>query len=227
MKRPATICVFAKPPLPGTAKTRLAASIGEGPAAELAAAFLEDTWSAVGRLEWAQPVLAVTDEAAFRFWPADVPRWPQGGGDLGLRLERVLGRALERGHPALAVGADTPGLPTRLLEQARAALERADAVLGPAEDGGFYLLGMRVCPAGALAELPWSEPRTFSATLVRLRELGLQVAVLEPWFDVDRLEDLSRLAVLIRAGGVAASATARALVAHGFLPSAPASRSCV
>lgn len=222
-----SVCVFAKAPRAGAVKTRLAASIGGAAAAELAAAFLEDTWRLVGQLEWATAVLATCEESGSESLSSYAPRWPQGDGDLGMRLERVLRRALEDGRPAMAVGTDSPGLPRRLLEEARVQLGRVDAVLGPAEDGGFYLLGMRVCPIGALAELPWSDARTFYATLSRLQQLGLRVAVLEPWFDVDCLEDLTRLSGLIAMGSVQARATARALRAKGFLSGQPGSRSCV
>src|SRR5438067_1122711 len=83
-----------------------------------------------------------------------------------------------------------PALPGRLLESARMALRTADVAIGPAEDGGFYLLALRRCPEGLLRDLPWSSVDTLHATLKRLRVLGLRTTLLDPWFDVDRVEDL-------------------------------------
>lgn len=214
------VCVFAKPPRAGEAKTRLIPALGAEKAAAAAAAFLADTWEAVSGLPWARPVLATTrvpgaedapalGPAAAAFAGADV--WLQGEGDLGARMERILARALERSACALALGADSPGLPVERLEEARAALATHDAVLGPAEDGGYYLLGLRRCPPGLLAGLPWSASNTREATHERLVQWGFSVALLPPWFDVDLPEDLERLARLLARGEVHAPHTARAL----------------
>jgi rSAM/selenodomain-associated transferase 1 len=210
----ATLCVFAKPPRAGRVKTRLAAAIGSAQAAALARAFLEDTWSAASALPWARAVLATTGPAAVeRGGAARATAWPQGGGDLGERLERVLRRALRETPSALAIGSDTPGLPPALLSEARSALRRADAVLGPCEDGGFYLIGLRRCPPGLLRDLPWSSTDTFRRTAARLRERGLETAVISPWFDVDRPADLEWLRALVVRGELRAPRTARALEA--------------
>ncbi len=214
MRHEATVCVFAKPPRAGLVKTRLAAAVGEARAAALARAFFEDTWSAACSLPWAKAVLATTEPAAAEWVGAKrAPVWPQGSGDLGDRLERVLRRALHDVPMALAIGTDTPGLPPILFSQARSALRDADAVLGPCEDGGFYLIGLRRCPEGLLRELPWSASDTFLKTLARLRERGLTTAVIAPWFDVDRPADLACLHALIARGKLLAPATARAFEA--------------
>jgi rSAM/selenodomain-associated transferase 1 len=206
------VCVFAKPPRPGEAKTRLAATIGEVSAAELARAFLQDTFALVSSLTWARTVIATTDGTPEDLGlPGRPSIWFQGDGDLGERLERILRRALAEADVAIAIGADTPGLPERLLVEAARALANADAVLGPSEDGGFYLLGLKECPEGLLAGLPWSERTTSAATLSRLLGRGLAATTLEPWFDVDRPEDLERLRSSIDRGATHAPATARLL----------------
>lgn len=175
-----TVVVFAKPPRPGEVKTRLIPALGPEGAAELAAAFLADVTEALA------PVLVAGPEL-------------QEEGDLGARLERVLAPRL----PAIAVGTDSPGLPRRFLDEARAALDEVDAVLGPTPDGGFYLLGLRRCPPGLLAELPWSSPDTLAATLRRLAGHGLTSRLLPPFFDVDVPRDLGRLRAWLDATGAA------------------------
>jgi glycosyltransferase A (GT-A) superfamily protein (DUF2064 family) len=131
------ICIFAKPPVAGGVKTRLASALGPEIAAELARAFLDDTMAAVRALGWARVAVASTAPHE------GVETLLQGEGDLGARIERVLRAALADAPFAIAIGADAPALPRRLLEAARDVLQRADEVLGPADDGGFYLLGLR------------------------------------------------------------------------------------
>jgi rSAM/selenodomain-associated transferase 1 len=204
------LCVFAKPPRPGEVKTRLAQDVGAESAAVLARAFFADTWRAARSCTWAQAVLATTDIVA-KEWGGVAPIWPQGDGDLGDRLERVLRRALRAAPFAVAIGTDSPGLPHRLLQGVRRALTAADAVIGPCDDGGFYLLGLTRCPPGLLADLPWSAANTFARAVARLREHGLTVETLPPWFDVDRAEDLSRVQALLSRGEVEVPETERAL----------------
>ncbi|MGE0703644.1 MAG: TIGR04282 family arsenosugar biosynthesis glycosyltransferase [Vicinamibacterales bacterium] len=217
------VCVFAKPPRAGLVKTRLIASLGAPAAADLARAFFDDTWRLARSLEWADAVLATTDVAASEWQtigPAEI--WPQVGGDLGERLEEILRDALAIYPFAIAIGTDAPALPRELLDAACDALQTVDAVLGPAEDGGFYLLGVRACPSGLLAEIPWSAPDTYARTLARFRERRLRTEILPPWFDVDRSEDLNRLTSLLASAGAEAPATRRLLQQLGMLPDGPA-----
>ena len=204
------ICIFAKPAVAGQVKTRLAAALGADAAAQLARAFLEDTIDSVQALTWARAALATTAPVE-----GDLPVLLQGEGDLGSRIERVLRAALQRAPVAMAIGADAPALPSRLLESARAALQDADVAIGPAEDGGFYLLALRRCPEGLLRDVPWSSAETLRATVERLHSFGLRARILEPWFDVDRVEDLERLRALIGEGTLRAPRTALVLAALG------------
>jgi rSAM/selenodomain-associated transferase 1 len=210
------LCVFAKPPRPGEVKTRLARALGDEPAAALARAFFLDTWRSAAKCAWGRAVLATPDTEAPEWIGLGAAIWPQGGGDLGDRLDRVLRRALRSGPFALAIGTDAPGLPPPLLEAARRALETADAVIGPCDDGGFYLVGLRRCPPDLFAGIPWSAADTFEKTVARLRERGFEVEILPRWFDVDRVEDLSRLYALLSRGEIEAPETARALNAVGM-----------
>lgn len=192
-------------------KTRLALTIGASAAAQLARAFFDDVWDGVARLGNARPVLASTTTDLDSFGLSSAELWLQGEGDLGERMERVARRALDLAPWLIAVGADSPGLPLAELEAAVAALVQSDAVLGPASDGGYYLLGLRRLEPGLLAGLPWSSPETFAATRARLVQRGFSVATTNPWFDVDDAEDLARLRVELARGTVRAPKTASTL----------------
>ncbi|HEV3036630.1 MAG TPA: TIGR04282 family arsenosugar biosynthesis glycosyltransferase [Candidatus Angelobacter sp.] len=188
----AVICIFAKPPLPGKAKTRLIPELGEERAAELAEAFLQDTVDMVRNCSWASCRIAATEnfERSF-FRPEEL--WLQGEGDLGIRLEGIFRRGLQQFEMVFALGADSPGLLPGVLARARDELQRADAVLGSARDGGFYLLGMKKCPEGILDKIQWSHAQTYTETVGRLREKGWTIAVIDHWFDIDTPEDLRRV----------------------------------
>lgn len=185
----ATAClVFAKPPRPGSVKTRLAARIGHERAARLAQAMLADTWSLVSAIDGFTPVLA-TPEPEADHGLGDVAAWDQGDGDLGARVERMLARGIEVFGRAFAIGADAPHIGPATYLRALAT-PRGDAVLGRSADGGFYLLGLSWTEPGLLADLPWSKPDTAAATAARLASRGLAVHDLPPSFDVDELRDL-------------------------------------
>jgi hypothetical protein len=206
------VCVFAKPPRPGTVKTRLASVLGDEGAGALARAFLLDTWSTATRVSGVDVVLAATEVEAPEWTSLPAAEvWPQGAGTLGDRLERVLRRALQA-HPfAIAIGTDIPGLPLSRLIDGCEALRTADAVLGPADDGGFYLIGVSTCPDGLLDTVPWSASDTCARTLERLGQHHLTTTLIAPWFDVDEPADLDALRRRIRDGTIHAPETARIL----------------
>jgi len=211
VERPGCICVFAKPPEPGIAKTRLAAVAGAQGAAALAEAFLRDIWETVQSIPWARAVIASTAPFPPSALKNSPEVWLQGEGDLGARVERILRRALSESEFAIALGADSPGLTLRFLDQAREAMREADAAIGPCEDGGFYLLALRQCPAGLLDRITWSDATTFEQVVSRLRGNGLRVAVLDPWFDVDRPEDLPKLREKLASGEIQSPATKKTI----------------
>lgn len=200
------MAVFAKPPRSGRVKTRLAGALGEAAAADLQAAFLVDLLDRLVsagrtvRLLWA---LEPGEEAP----AAPVPCLVQGGGDLGARM-LAAARALAREFdPVLGLGADLPDLPLERLAEAEAALAGgADAVFGPATDGGFYLFGLgpRALREELFAGVAWGGERVLGEVLTRARDLGLTVNLLAPASDVDRPEDLEPLVgrlVAARGGG--------------------------
>lgn len=194
--------IYAKPPRPGLSKTRLAASVGPEAAARLAEAFLVDTARALGSLQGlgspqGLEIVLSTPEPEIDHGVA-LPRWDQGGGELGCRLERGFLRALGQSPAAMALGADSPGLPAGHLQRAIALLsesprQAARSVLCPTEDGGFWALGLTRCWEGLLQGLPWSTPQTAEATRQRLLTHGFEVSTGPGWWDVDTASDLERL----------------------------------
>ena len=197
------VCVFAKPPRPGRVKTRLSERLGPEKAAALAKAFLHDVWALIVREPAMAPVLATTDRDDTCDDLGAITRWEQGEGDLGQKLSRVLERALGDYPRVLAIGADAPDLPPELLRHGVRALETHDAVLAPARDGGFVLLGLRRLPEGALEGLPWSASDTFARTREQLQARGMRVAVIGSWEDVDDYGALLRLQSRIHRSGAA------------------------
>jgi rSAM/selenodomain-associated transferase 1 len=194
------VAVMAKVPAPGEVKTRLCPPLSPAQAAGLARCFLQDRVEQVAAIETAEAVVAYTpsdraDELR-RLLPPTVRLVPQTGPDLGARLDRVLTDLLAEGSPgAVAVDADSPSLPTAFLRQACAHLLEATAevVVGPCEDGGYYLIGLRTPAPELFRAMPWSTPAVLDETLARVARLGRRLALLPPWFDVDRGEDLARL----------------------------------
>jgi len=209
------LCMMAKAPVAGEVKTRLCPPLSHDHAAELAHAFIEDSWEAMQRVPDVVPALAysgdVTLFSAGVTGVAGQTSWPQVDGDLGERIAGVIKECLARADAAIVVGSDSPGLPAELISHALTALNDHDAVLGPSEDGGYYLIGCRRWIDGMLSGLPWSSSDTLAATSERLRELGLKVAHTPTWFDVDDETDLRRLARAIRADDIQAPATRRLL----------------
>lgn len=184
------ILVVAKAPVRGRVKTRLAATLGEQAALELATAFLADTVALVDRIPGARGVLATTASLA---GPPGWEVWQQGEGDLGARLERLARRGLAGARWVVLLGADSPGMPARLLEAACAAASDGRAALIPAADGGFVALALPRYPDGLLDGIPWSTATAAASTLDALHRADLDVLVVDGWFDVDEAADLDRL----------------------------------
>ncbi len=202
------LMLFAKPPIAGRSKTRLAESVGAANAALLAAAFLRDTVANLRDLPHTTLSLALTEpwsryeavDPALGAELGDLPRFDQGEGDRGARMERALRRGLEDADSAVILGADSPGLPRAHVEAALRNLQDADCVFGPALDGGYYLIGLRRCPEGCLANLPWSQSDTLQESLSRLFSLGFSPTVAPSFFDVNTRADLETFSEGVAAG---------------------------
>jgi uncharacterized protein len=196
------LAVMAKVPAPGEVKTRLCPPLTPAEAATLAECFLLDRLEQLGRMPDVDALLAFAPPerrpALHGLVPPRVRLVPQAGADLGARLDRVLTELLAEGYTgAIAVDADSPTLPTAYLRRACALLREGavDAVVGPCEDGGYYLIGLRAPAPALFTDMPWSTAAVTDETLARARRLGLRLALLPSWFDVDRGEDLARLQV--------------------------------
>lgn len=188
------VLVFLRAPERGRVKTRLAAAIGPDAALAVYRRLAEHTVAEALGAGAAVRAHVTPDGAAAEVaaWLGEGPLYlPQGEGDLGARMEQAFAGAFAAGHsPVAIVGSDLPALSAGLLRRALALLEHHDAVLGPAEDGGYYLLALREpCPA-LFRGVPWSTERVLAVTLGRLREAGLGAATLEVLRDVDEVEDL-------------------------------------
>lgn len=193
-----TLILVAKAPLPGFSKTRLAGgSLDPRSVARLADAFLRDTLRACERVSHARLVISYAPPGSEEHFRSRAPRAhlvPQREGDLGARLRAAFEAAFRlEAAPAVMIGSDTPHIGAERIERAFAALERADCALGPAPDGGYYLIGLREPRAALFEGIDWSTERVLAQTLARARSLGLSAELLDELSDIDRLEDLERL----------------------------------
>jgi rSAM/selenodomain-associated transferase 1 len=189
---------MAKQPAVGQTKTRLCPPLTLRQAAELYQALLRDTIELGASLDGTQLAIAVTPPEAVdwfrRISPPDAILLPVAGEDIGDCLNQVLDHLLASGHSqAVALNSDGPTLPIVYLEQAFAQLDGADIVLGPSEDGGYYLIGLNRSQPELFRDIEWSTERVTSQTLTRARTLELSVALLPSWYDVDTPSDLDRL----------------------------------
>ncbi len=204
---------MARYPQPGRVKTRLARVLGDRAACELHHAFVLDLAARLRTLPY---------PLTWAYWPPDAPFpslvpgfecRPQHGRDLGERLRSAIDAAYAaRPAPVLALGTDCPHLPLEAVGEAAGALGGgAEVVLGPAEDGGYYLLGVRRPIPELLFDIAWGTPVVLEQTLARAASLGLCPHLLPPSFDIDRPEDLDALRAILSRGGIELPHTAAAL----------------
>ncbi|NNE41940.1 MAG: glycosyltransferase [Marinicaulis sp.] len=186
-----TVIIFAKAPRAGAVKTRLAKGVGVGRATALFRVMAERTIAEARNGGWRTMIAIDPDHAATggSFYEAGVERIPQGHGDLGKRMDRAIKRA--PAGPVIVIGADAPGFRAQHLRAAFDRLRSADAVIGPADDGGYWLIGfarrrpMR-CYFGVVR---WSTTHALQDTLAGLPET-YRIALLEELHDVDDARDL-------------------------------------
>lgn len=186
------LILFLRAPVLGTVKSRLAAGIG--PEAALAAyTTLLDTLVHSLRSESEVELRVTPDDGAARVAPWLQPGWqvqPQGDGDLGDRLHRATSAHLTHGSAGvLVIGSDCPDVTPADLQEAREQLVTHDVVLGPALDGGYWLIGLRRPAPTLFAAMPWGTGSVLGETLRRLGEAGLTHHLLRPLADIDTASD--------------------------------------
>lgn len=194
--------VFAKAPVPGRVKTRLARDIGREAAAAV--------YRRVGRQVVAAAAASGYPTTVWYAPPAGRPAvegWlaelgplafrPQTAGSLGTRLAHAFGRSFAAGNAAVVIiGTDAPGVDRHILAGAFRALRTYDLVLGPSLDGGYYLIGLAAPQPGLFRAIPWSTGKVLRATQTRALALGLSIRLLQPLRDVDRARDARALGLL-------------------------------
>ncbi|WP_044231982.1 TIGR04282 family arsenosugar biosynthesis glycosyltransferase [Chloroflexus sp. Y-396-1] len=192
------LVMMARRPEVGRVKTRLCPPLTPEQAVMLYTAFLHDLVELLRHIPAVHPLIAYTPDTAGDYFAAlapDIARRPQRGIDLSARLATITTDLFDEGAPAIVIiGSDSPTLPRAYIEEAFAALTNSvDLVLGPADDGGYYLVGLRRPIPTLFTNVVMSTPTVLHDTLVIAEQLGLRTTLLAPWYDVDTFADLERL----------------------------------
>jgi rSAM/selenodomain-associated transferase 1 len=214
------VAVMAKASASGRTKTRLVPPLTFVEAAALNTAFLKDIAANLANVGAVTPYMAFGPPGTEPFFAEHLPgirlieTWL---GDFGDCLFHAVKTLLDRGHPAAAVlNADSPTLPRAILHELAAvlALPGDRAVIGPADDGGYYVLGLKDAHRHLFDDIAWSTDAVFAATLARAAEIGLAVHVLPPWYDVDDAAGLRRLSADVATSDERTAVHSRALLAE-------------
>ena len=227
----AAIGIICKAPQPGRSKTRLAMAIGEVAASELSACFLRDVAAAIeavpevlGRRGYGVYAPADGELIMRKLLPAGFGLLLQAGDDLGFVLLGATSALLDAGHDCvLLVNGDSPTLPSRLLVQAIECLrERGDRmVLGPASDGGYYLIGLKHPHEHLFTGIAWGTETVARSTCERANEIGLATTLLPEWYDVDDVKTLRWLQDELAGGSTRFRAGGFAAASRSFLKTVP------
>ncbi len=190
------VFLFAKAPRPGFVKTRLASEVGDAAAARVYRALGQRVVRQIAPVSnitvWYDPPDALSE---MRSWLGDLVYRGQPRGDLGRRLAYAFATHFANADagPAIAIGADAPGVDAGSIVSAVELLRTAEVVLGPTEDGGYYLIGLTRPRPELFAEIPWSTEKVLEATKAACEAAGLSLGTLPVGRDVDRAEDLVAL----------------------------------
>ena len=195
--RQTRIVMFAKAPIPGEVKTRLIPVLGPAGAAQLARQMLEHTMAEAVDAGIGVPELCAEPDPTSEVWrpflSRDVRLASQGGGDLGERLARAAQRVISAGENILLIGTDCPGLTALHMRSAASDLRTSDAIIHPAIDGGYVLLGLRRFHPTIFENMPWSTKDVGRMTRDRIAALGWTLEIGETLADIDEPDDLRRL----------------------------------
>lgn len=196
MRKDTALMIMAKQPTDGSTKTRLSPFLTSAEAARFYEALLRDTIALAALLsEVAELVIAITPPESIEYFneisPPDALLLPVEGQHIGECLEKGLKWLFEEGYTkGLAFNSDGPSLPLAVLQQAIHSLDEVETVLGPSQDGGYYLIGMRRLYPELFQGISWSTGQVFIQTLERARQLGLKTFLTQLWYDIDTAEDL-------------------------------------
>lgn len=191
--------MLARAPVAGRVKTRLIPALGAQGACDLQQLLLERALQLPGqgfseRFLWLDDLPSVELQTLAQRLGWTLVEQPAG--DLGERMRRIATLGLAESDAVILIGNDCPALDGDYLHAACSALQAQQVVIGPAEDGGYVLLGLRSMNPALFSDIPWGTERVLSLTLQRLQQLDWHPALLPALWDVDRPEDLSRLAAL-------------------------------
>jgi len=199
MKEKTCILFYLKFPEKGKVKTRLDDNIGKAKTLKLYKAFVIDSLDTLKRLNKPVIVCYIPNKAKeeIRQWLGkDYIYSLQLGKNLGMRMKNSFKQALKKGYEkVIIIGSDSPDLPLAFLKKAIEMLDKTEAVIGPSEDGGYYLLGFTKSGFSPMVfdDIPWSTPSVFSKTMKKLRDLKITTSSLPAWRDVDTFQDLISL----------------------------------
>ena len=188
------LIIFVKNQIPGRVKTRLAAEIGEDSAMHIYQRLLAHTQQAVAALDCDIRIYYshyVDDAGAWKDAPGS--GYVQEGGHLGDRMSHAIAETLRVSDRVILIGSDSPDISPAIIRDAFIALQYTDLVIGPARDGGYYLIGMQTAYPEVFIDIPWSTSEVFQLTRQRLLDLELNFAVLETCTDIDTLDDAVRV----------------------------------
>ncbi len=194
--RPTRIVIFAKAPTPGKVKTRLIPALGDMGAARLAQNMLVATLAEAEATGLAVELCASPHPSSSEWQPflPGISCTDQGDGDLGQRLARAAGRVTGAGEHILLIGTDCPELDRDRLRRAAEMLAASDAVIHPAEDGGYVLLGLRRFEPSIFSSIAWSTCSVAAETIARIEALGWSLHIGDTLRDIDEPHDLAYLA---------------------------------
>lgn len=193
-----SLIIMAKEPVVGLTKTRLCPPLELDQAANLYEVLLKDTINLVKEIEEIDLAIAVTPPESTDYFnhlaPPDTYLIPVACANIGGCLNQVLDQLLKKGYTQVfALNSDSPSLPPEYIQEAVLRLKTHDLVLGPADDGGYYLIGIKKSLPSLFTNIEWSTDQVLAQTLTQADKLGLSVKLLPSWYDVDTIDEIHRL----------------------------------
>jgi len=214
------LIIFAREPKKGQVKSRLAQSVSQEKALDLYKAFLKDTLNLAKKVKSDQKILAYASKNSCSYLKkvgAGFCFHRQKGETLGARMLEAVAFSQKKflACQTVIIGTDSPHLPVSFIRRSFMALRKVDLVLGPCEDGGFYLIGMRKIEPQIFKGVVWSSSSVLKRTLLNAKRLGLKAELLESFFDIDTQDDLTKLKEFLQNKSNIATETQQVLQKEG------------